>query len=299
MPDHLIHIGYPKAGSTLLQRWFRDHPRIIYAEAGLAGLSGPEDVALQSLRPTSAADLRVTSAETLATPDALLPRSGPEAEPPIGQDPRRQEHVCRTLAELFPTARILLVTRGFRSALLSGYSEYLRAGGSLGFGEFLARFEAAAAAGRTVLDYDFLIGTYRPAFASGLIVLPFELLRDSADGFFAELERRTGIQSRLVPSGRANPSLSAEELAWYPRLSRFLYRLPFGRKLRRLALGGQEHEQAAAPLRPLVRLLARSDPAVRLTADAIPGEAIAWLRGRASLLKDDPLYGPYADEYLF
>jgi hypothetical protein len=34
---HLIHIGYAKAGSKFLQRWFEAHPDLAYRTAGLGG----------------------------------------------------------------------------------------------------------------------------------------------------------------------------------------------------------------------------------------------------------------------
>jgi hypothetical protein len=37
MSRHLVHIGYPKAGSTYLQRWFASHPQLAYREGGIAG----------------------------------------------------------------------------------------------------------------------------------------------------------------------------------------------------------------------------------------------------------------------
>jgi|GEM_PF-5080405 len=37
MRGHLIHIGFPKSGSTFLQEWFRQHPQLFYAPGGLGG----------------------------------------------------------------------------------------------------------------------------------------------------------------------------------------------------------------------------------------------------------------------
>ena len=63
MTEHLIHIGYPKAGSTLLRQWFEAHPQILYASGGLAGFdsvidlmrAGVTEVISQRLRTEEAA----------------------------------------------------------------------------------------------------------------------------------------------------------------------------------------------------------------------------------------------------
>jgi hypothetical protein len=35
--NHLIHVGFPKAGSKSLQRWFDRHPAFAFAQWGIAG----------------------------------------------------------------------------------------------------------------------------------------------------------------------------------------------------------------------------------------------------------------------
>ena len=47
----LLHIGYSKAGSSFLQKWFKEHPQLRYAPRGLAGFDtvcGIIDVALDN-----------------------------------------------------------------------------------------------------------------------------------------------------------------------------------------------------------------------------------------------------------
>ena len=49
----------------------------------------------------------------------------------------RQVAACDALGALFPTAHVLLVTRGFRSLILSSYSQYARTGGAVEIEDFL------------------------------------------------------------------------------------------------------------------------------------------------------------------
>jgi hypothetical protein len=62
---HLIHIGYPKAGSTFLQAWFEQHPELCYAPGGLGGFYNIYEICRPSGR---ACKYFVTSFEGIATP---------------------------------------------------------------------------------------------------------------------------------------------------------------------------------------------------------------------------------------
>src|SRR3954467_7065515 len=68
MTRHLIHIGFPKAGSTFLQHWFAAHPQIAYAKGGNAGIEGAFAIVDAALSPAAPQRWRVTSAEALTAP---------------------------------------------------------------------------------------------------------------------------------------------------------------------------------------------------------------------------------------
>ncbi|HWT13720.1 MAG TPA: sulfotransferase [Allosphingosinicella sp.] len=299
MIGHLIHIGYPKTGSTFLRRWFAGHPQLAYQGGGIAGFANVHAIAVQSAAPREGLMYRVTSSEGLAAPDAhaedgldSFDRTGP------GQDPREQALVCRALAELFPNAHVLVVTRGFRSAIYSGYSEYVRAGGDADLGRFFKMTRAVVDKGRGVLDYDYLIDLYRERFGDRLIVMPYELLRDDPKRFALALEEQLGLTHHPPDVRRENPSLSPEELGWYPRLARVVRRLPFGGRLRRRLLARQAHDPLPRGLRPLAGLLTRTAPSAAVSPALITEEMVAFLRGRAERLRGHPLYLPYAKDYL-
>jgi len=287
---HLIHVGYPKAGSTYLQRWFDRHPQLAYAEGGIAGFRHVYDIASQAAAPAPGIRWRVTSSEVLTAPrpDAAGP-GAPDRK--WHWDGEEQSRVCATLASLFPTATVLIVTRGFRSMILSSYSQFVRAGGSRSLAEL-----AAQASAHGPWDYDSLIAAYRAAFGAGnVLLLPYELLQEDSARFLGEIEERLGLDAGPAAEERINAALSPVELAWYPRLARTARSLPLA--------GGAAHKLLARAafnnrLRPAIRLLQRLRPREAVTADSIEPALVESFRGRADCLRDEPLYAPYADDYL-
>jgi hypothetical protein len=294
-PGHLIHIGYAKAGSSFLQRWFAAHPELAYVEGGIAGFSTVWEIAAQSAAPGPPPRYRVTSAEALASPTELAGFAGHRtADPP--DDPERQATVCAELARLFPSARILLVTRGFRSVLLSGYSQHVRTGGTLDFG----LTEGTTPGLEFAFDYDHLVRIYGAAFEDRLTVMPYELLRDDPDGFIRALEQRLGLSHADVAVGVVNPALSGVELRWYLRLNRLVMRVPLpGRRLKPRLLNRYVSLVNHNRLSPLVRVLQALHPLPPLDSSRISDGMLAQFRGRAESLRDDPLYAAYGSDYLF
>ena len=296
MPGHLIHVGCAKAGSTFLQRWFEGHPQLLYQPGGIAGFSNVFDIPRQGCAPHPELRYRVTSNEGLATPHEFGGHLGGSYHAPAtGPSPAAQARVAEALADLFPTAHVLLVTRGFRSVLLSGYSQYVRDGGHLDFG---TSDPADPEPGRHIWNYDHLVELYATRFGERLMVMPYEMLRDDADGFVREIERRLGIDHFPPPRERFNPSLSPVELRWYPRLTRLLRRAPIGAAPRRALLRLYFPLLMDNRLRQLVRLLQFVRPAEPVTNALVTDEMVNAMRGRAESLRANPLYEPYKEEYL-
>jgi hypothetical protein len=296
MTGHLIHIGYPKTGSNFLRRWFRGHPQLAYTDGGIAAFRNVYEIVKDGAALPWDALYRVTSAEGLATPQASFGDAVYDLDtpPPVAMN-AAQAAVCRTLAELFPTATVLIVTRGFRGAILSMYSQVARNGGNLEFEPFCAGLESAISAREDGWDYSHLIGLYTAAFGpANVIVLPYELLRDDANAFTNTLADRLGIDRFAAPPERVNTSLSPEELYWYPRISRVVKSAAPRGLLRRYALAALNNR-----LRVPIRVLQRLHPGTPITAAAIPQSLIEAFRGRADWLRDNPLYAAYASDYLF
>ena len=292
MTGHLIHIGLPKAGSTFLQGWFAAHPQIGYRPAGIAGCGNVFDLEGEALASHRALRWRVTSNEGLSAPCADRMdgdiRYGREGRSSIAKE---QARVCRLLDDTFRGATVLVVTRGFRSVMLSAYSEYVRTGGSETWVEGLQPPHRDYP-----WQYDKLLGLYRKAFgADRVIVLPFELLRDAPADFLGELERRLGLDAFPYSSPPANVAASAAELIWYPRFTRIVQRVAqpesrWDRLYRRLLYRGR--------LAPLAQLVQKLRPHPLPTAEEIDEAFLAQFRGSAELLRAEPLFRPYLADYL-
>lgn len=285
MPGHLIHIGYPKTGSTLLQHWFAAHPQIAYRKGGLGGFETVWQIAQEAAGPRRAVLWRVTSSETLAVPMPARPSTATDRAQELADAERRS---CDLLADLFPGSSVLIVTRGFRSMILSSYSQYVRTGGE---GSLQALMDDAREA--RAWDYDRLIRLYRGAFGTDrTIVLPYEALRDDPARFLRMVEGRLGLDPGPVPQHRVNESLSPVELAWYPRLA------AAARRVSPRAAAGLARLSFANRLRGPIRLLQAVRPLPAVGAALNPDSILQPYRGRADSLRDLPEYAPYAAEYL-
>lgn len=290
---HLLHIGYPKAGSTYLQRWFEAHPQIAYVEGGVGGLQSAYSIAREAAEGGVDPLIRVTSSEVLSAPGPDAGRASVDYGRYAAFDmASAQSRVCTMLAALFPGATVLIVTRGFRAVIRSALSQYARSGGDADVLQLIRgqRDHDLAVA----YHYDRLIGEYQRAFGeSNVIVMPFELLRDEPDAFIRTIAARLGVEPVAAPSGRVNEGISPVELYWYPRLTRFARRLP-SRRLFDSYIGAMDRGR----LRPAVALLQRLRPGTPVTLESIPDEFVDAFRGRAESLRGNPLYAPYAAEYL-
>lgn len=310
MAKHLIHIGYPKAGSTFLQAWFEQHPELRYAPGG--GLGGFYSI-YELCRPSEQSfKYFVTSYEGIATPhqDAGrirtdLGREKQRRPQAIKQD---QKAVCSVLRDLYPGSTILIITRGFKEMVMSGYSQYVRSGGTLHIADVYQRDLSERSAeyietdDNNHYDFDYLIGLYAAAFGEeNLIIAPYELLRDDQSAFLATLEKKLGL-AHLEPNlARLNPSLSPEELYWYPLISRrvvaltrWLGEAPF-RRIYRWYIGRTMENK----LQRVIRVLRRLRPTQRITNADFPVHLLRACRGKATRLQGLPLYAPYATEYLW
>ena len=305
MARHLIHVGYPKTGSTFLQAWFERHPELCYSPGGLGGFHSVYEIA----RPSSQGAYKyyVTSCEELSTPHegAGDARWDFEYAEPVRMNraKERQAAVCSALRSLYPGSRVLIVTRGFKEMIISGYSQIVRMGGRLHLGGMCRELsECLRSSDDHYLDFDYYLRLYGEAFGEeNLIVLPYELLRDDQDRFLATLEERLGIGHAEVKIGRLNPSLSPEELYWYPLISRAVSaaasRLGDARfqKIYRRYAGLVLNNR----LRPLIKVLRLLRPDGRITEADFDDDILLYCRGKATLLKERPLYAPYAAEYLW
>jgi hypothetical protein len=302
MQRHLVHVGYPKAGSTTLQAWFESRPDVVFADDTIGGVTSAEGIAEQVAVTDGGPRWVVTSAERLILP--TVEGKGPMA--PTEPIAARRERVCARLRDMFGDATILIVTRGFRSIIASSYSQTLRWGPALSVDEFLAlyqespEFEGLRAADG--LDYDAALRLYTETFgAENVLVLPFELLRDDPRAFLARLEQRLELEPRFDQVPWRNASLSGAEQYWYLRFSRGVERATarLGRPGMTLQRGYYQRAIRAGRLKRPAEVLSRvlRTPTVK-PANEIPAEMVESCRGLASSLAANPDYAPYAVDYL-
>jgi hypothetical protein len=296
MTGHLIHIGSPKAGSHVLRRWFTEHPQLGYAEASIAGFRDVYQVVREAAQPASGIRYRVTSSEAFSAPhvDAGRLTVTHQRSSWAGLAPA-QAAVCTTLAALFPTAHVLLVTRGFRAMIFSMYSQLARTGYEIDFPEFCVALGSLTRAADGAWDYDHLARLYAGAFGvANLTVVPYELLRDDPDAFIRVIETRLGLEHLALTGERLNPSLSGAEMHWYPRLTRLVNALPGGPRLRRVYLRAARQNRFRRP----IALAQWLRPAPPVTVAQIPEDLVRAFRGQADFMRSNPLYAPYAEDYL-
>lgn len=296
MTGHLLHIGYPKAGSTFLQHWFESHPQLAYGAGAIAGFGRVYDIAREGTKQSDEILYRVTSYEGLSAP---RPDAGRTSVDYVGlrglSIVAAQQRVCTMLAELFPRSTVLIVTRGFRSMILSSFSQYARSGGDVDPEELVRRAQQNPDSQETEWwNYDRLIALYEDAFgADNVVVMPYELLRDDADEFIRVLAARLGIDAHPASRARVNESLSGAEIRWYPRLTNFARRLR-SRRVFEAYVDAAMHNRLRHP----IAILQRLRPVTPFTAASIPPELIEAFRGRAESLRTNPLYARYAADYL-
>lgn len=290
MTRHLIHIGYPKTGSTFLQRWFAAHPQIAYVQGGIGGFRNVYAMVAEAALARPGHRWRVTSQESFTSP---FPDAGTRSidlsnlgDGTLGE---RQSRACTLLAETFPDAHVLIVTRGFRSMILSSYSQYVRVGGADDLETQIWQ------GGENPWRYDEMIAMYRARFGDRVIVLPYELLARDPVAFRAEMERRLDVAPFDFEDTVVNRSLSPVELRWYPRFARLVRRLPFRRAVSRLYLGLVFENRLA----PLIALLDRLRPARPVDGTIVTDELLEQARGLSDGLAADAVYAPFARDYLF
>jgi Sulfotransferase family len=294
---HLIHIGFPKTGSNYLRAWFRRHPQLEYADGGIAGFHTVYQMAKRGALPASGVRYHVTSAEHLSVPT-------PNAGDPVHtferhhwtSIPQAQSAMCKLLGGLFGSARVLCVTRGFRSMVFSSYSQFVRAGGTTGFAEFCDSIRADPTG--LVWDYNRMLALYRGAFSPAQVrFMPYELLRDDPAGFTRALEAWLELDRCEAAAGRMNSAIAPEALVWYPRITRAVLGAPIGGRLRRRLFRWHIGQTMAAGYRLPLRLAHRLFPTAPIEASSIPDSCLDAFRGTADALRHEPLYAPYADDY--
>jgi hypothetical protein len=78
MQRHLVHVGYPKAGSTTLQAWFESRPEVVFADDAIGGVTSAAAIARQvAVTDSAASDTPDSTSNRVAWGRALPERCQP------------------------------------------------------------------------------------------------------------------------------------------------------------------------------------------------------------------------------
>lgn len=200
----LIHIGYPKTGTTWLQSGifsssrFGFSPvggapkffgvRFIYGEEG--GLGHPFDFSAEELRQDYE-KLTAGSGYPVISHEALL------CHPYSGGSQTRD--IALKIRDVFPDAKILITIREQREMIISLYEHYLRMGGVASLEKFVgAKFHQSLFPSFDIgfLEYDKCVRFYSSLFGQkNVLVLPFELIRNDSLSFLSSIYDFAGINT--------------------------------------------------------------------------------------------------------
>jgi hypothetical protein len=297
MSKVLIHIGYVKSGSTYLQRWLAEHPAMFYKFKGVTGFYGTNDILWYAESTDPMHECFVTSSEHLSVwksdSDIVGMRNGLKKY----DIKAYQNKLCETLYAIYPTSKILIVTRGYTSVFQSIYSQYLAIGGTYDFENMLKSMQDSFP---DLFDYTHVIGLYRGKFGNdNVIVLPYELLRTDPHAFTAIIEKKMGIKnSYQFTTGKINASLDNKTLTAYWKVSNLLYHLikPFPYSFQKAVYGYYNRSLNNNNPHPFMKFISRFvKDEINLTG---LDKMMAALEGKAVILKTEEIYQPYLKEYL-
>lgn len=230
----LIHVGYPKTGTTYMQRE-------IFAPTSSHYFPLDRRLATDVFCNTPTFEFDPHTARQLFQPDLAHIASGAPRIPVISQEglvnilwaygARSKEIADRLFATFGKEARIFITIREQRDQILSHFCEYKRKGGRLRLMQFLLQDaipESHTSVFRLhIYSYDQLVQYYQSLFGrEHVLVLPSELMERSPQTFFDRLLAFSGAgslspQLSINPRERWRPSFSAQRLALAPWTRKF------------------------------------------------------------------------------
>jgi hypothetical protein len=204
LPDPLIHIGFHKTGSTWLQHeLFAAGSDCFFPLSPDSGMDPRKFIGKKFVRDEdrfllSSFDLNTGAIRQAA--EMALERGDPGDRVPVisyerlSGNPHAGSFDARIIAErikaAFPGARIFIVVREQKDAILSTYFQYLKIGGTDSVSDYLTRSYDGRRPGfaPSAFDYIDLVDYYCGLFPpENVLVLPYEMLRDSVGEFLRRL----------------------------------------------------------------------------------------------------------------
>ncbi len=231
MEIKLIHIGFPKAASTVLQSLWNITPGICLVQHGLISLIDVADKYANGLvsgdgrflidfdhGPPVEGDKIILSSEALCGP--LL---GKEK---FGDLAKFRDTIASSLARVAGETKIMVVLRQPELWLLSVYNQFVKMGIPSTFPEFQQIMGSYLA---DFFDVVNLVDVWAKYFGrDNILVLPSKMLRDDSGAFFAEVERFSGVpvpqdQVEDLPVVVQNKSLKPPALAFMREVNEWVH----------------------------------------------------------------------------
>jgi hypothetical protein len=297
MSQLLLHIGYPKAGSTFLQQWFDKHPEIYFQ---------PKYMAEGFYHAWQLADYiqhveKVPENFVLSCEDFMLWQGRPYWYGLTGTEPYDyrtfQNKICETLYNIFPTAKVLMITRGYTTVFASIYAQYISMGGTLSCMELMKRNEEMFT---TFLDYSYTINLYQKKFGKdNLVVLPYELLNENPEEFLSLIEAQLTIKSKFnFTFQKLNASMSEAELSAYHKTSRLLFSVlkPFSKSLQIKIYSAYCNAVRAQKPHPVMAFISKFVSG-KVDMNACTQMAYA-MKGKAEILRSEKYHQNYLLDYM-
>jgi len=291
----LIHIGYPRAGSTYIQTWFSQHPSFHYYYNSIAGFSDLLEMAKYAQKTNNVHDYFVVSCEDLSIWKGEIDIVG--LKPVKYNINNYQQKISKTLNRIFPNAKVLIVTRGFSSIITSIYAQYLVSGGTFIFEDFMKKVGPML---QQFCNYTYIVNSYKELFGEeNLIVLPYELLKENPKLFISVIEERLGLSESInFTIEKINSSMDNRLLSAHLKFSIFLSSIisPFPYRFQKIIYSYYILKLNQQKPHPIIKALSRF---VKTDMNTIVNEeTLKLFSGNAEVFRNDKLFEPYLKKYL-
>ncbi len=294
MSKLLVHISYPKTGSSYMQVWFSQHPALKYSNKSVAGFHNAWEIETYSLDRENRHEYFVSKLSAIGWRGNVNIVGAKFNDFDVAS---YHETLCSTISKLFPGAKILIVTRGFSSMLRSLFSEYIVSGGILRFDEW---YNANIKLISLMYNYDHLARVFQQAFGKeNVILMPYELLRDEPLKYTVEIEKQLGLsQSFKLPERKINAAADVKYLEATLRISGLLHKMvkPLPYAVQKAAFGYYSQLLNRRKDNRVVNFIAGF--LQRGIEIKIGEERLAPFIGKAGAFRKEDLYQPYLKEYL-
>lgn len=213
MTQTLIHVGFPKTGTTFLQeKYFPMHPDFFFhgwnsrKNLGEFTTSLVYDFDYDEKCPISLSETKVNVLSSESLSCAYLWHGNGAGAIDL--------RTAQRLHRVFGSAKILIVIRNQSSMISSLYFQYLAEGGDLAFHDFLINglrgVRCYEGFRLETLRYDRLVSGYQDLFGKkNVLVLPYEFMKHDLCAFISEIEGFLGVKHYEPSNQFLNPSVKS------------------------------------------------------------------------------------------